>query len=876
MRDQYFHRKGATERRFPAIVPAAVIAPERVQRLTEEISQPNASVLLLGEQGSGRLQLAQEVANAFAQQAEEPWHVVELPPPPHAGHMSVFSIAFPEIELGDDDPDIRAARVGDALRQLGRVAAGEPLLILAPNVDFYLPMDIATLMLLQRYPFVRCIATASRMTGPLTRWTAGTNLVRLPVPPLTIDEADRMLSELLSVPHIVPSTLRRWHAVTRGNSYLLLTLAIEAEYQGRMRYSRDGAWVNEAENAPLRGIGETVAGVCTPDEWELLEQIALLEPVSEVVLLRRMPAEPLKALITYGFVASSTHHQAVDALEVAHPMLADSIRAGVLPQRRYDVYSETLDILQQEYAKYDLLQSPQRMLRLVMLSLAIGIDVPIAWLWSAFESTRYSGERMLRMRIAQEVLASAQSTTEQRIECTFVVISVARLVGDVEAYASVMAAARAALAGESDATGLTAYSAAHIGAELALWELMHHADSSRAFAMLDSAETASVAATGEGAHYVRGMRALMLASTGRLREAFESTDPAAVRAGSETAGAGALGSAVRALILTQRGESGAAVEEATAVRVMHGAGQASRTELTQLVAFAWVLALVAHSDVERAHEALAEMEERALRSGEYLVLLGGCAAIIAIEEGRWDVALGETERLIDSINERDMYGVLPVVHAMRAFAAAALGDQHIAERSIALAEQTRPGLGRAVGGIRRILLLRARQWMRDPLIAEHARQTAEWARDQHLPDTELQALHVAVCERRTATSDELERAALLADVVATAKGDAMLAHIRCFAAEGHAAVHVDSAEERRLASLGVHLPPPPTADLTSREREVMLLASLGYSNKFIADRLYIAHRTVETHLARVFQKLGVTNRDELGTWASRERWRRDE
>lgn len=46
------------------------------------------------------------------------------------------------------------------------------------------------------------------------------------------------------------------------------------------------------------------------------------------------------------------------------------------------------------------------------------------------------------------------------------------------------------------------------------------------------------------------------------------------------------------------------------------------------------------------------------------------------------------------------------------------------------------------------------------------------------------------------------------------------------------------------------------ADLTEREREVMLLAIEGFSNKEVARRLGISHRTVEIHRARVLHKTG--------------------
>ncbi len=49
------------------------------------------------------------------------------------------------------------------------------------------------------------------------------------------------------------------------------------------------------------------------------------------------------------------------------------------------------------------------------------------------------------------------------------------------------------------------------------------------------------------------------------------------------------------------------------------------------------------------------------------------------------------------------------------------------------------------------------------------------------------------------------------------------------------------------------------ADLTEREREVMMLAVLGHPNKEIARRLGISHRTVEIHKAKIMHKTGAVN-----------------
>jgi DNA-binding CsgD family transcriptional regulator len=51
--------------------------------------------------------------------------------------------------------------------------------------------------------------------------------------------------------------------------------------------------------------------------------------------------------------------------------------------------------------------------------------------------------------------------------------------------------------------------------------------------------------------------------------------------------------------------------------------------------------------------------------------------------------------------------------------------------------------------------------------------------------------------------------------------------------------------------------------LSRREREVALLAVEGLSARVIGERLYISERTVETHLANVYAKLGVRSKLEL-------------
>ncbi|MEV6507547.1 AAA family ATPase [Streptomyces sp. NPDC051642] len=66
------------------------------------------------------------------------------------------------------------------------------------------------------------------------------------------------------------------------------------------------------------------------------------------------------------------------------------------------------------------------------------------------------------------------------------------------------------------------------------------------------------------------------------------------------------------------------------------------------------------------------------------------------------------------------------------------------------------------------------------------------------------------------------------------------------------------------AAQGADSPLPSIAELLSpQETLIARLAAEGLSNREIAERLYLSHRTVAAHLYRAFPKLGITSRSEL-------------
>ncbi|MGO8875206.1 MAG: helix-turn-helix transcriptional regulator [Acidimicrobiales bacterium] len=56
--------------------------------------------------------------------------------------------------------------------------------------------------------------------------------------------------------------------------------------------------------------------------------------------------------------------------------------------------------------------------------------------------------------------------------------------------------------------------------------------------------------------------------------------------------------------------------------------------------------------------------------------------------------------------------------------------------------------------------------------------------------------------------------------------------------------------------------------LSPNERKVVELVAEGLSNRQIGGRLFISRRTVETHLAHVFRKLGLSSRAQVAAGAA--------
>lgn len=269
----------------------------------------------------------------------------------------------------------------------------------------------------------------------------------------------------------------------------------------------------------------------------------------------------------------------------------------------------------------------------------------------------------------------------------------------------------------------------------------------------------------------------------------------------------------------------------------------------------WIGALLAHIQLERGDVAAARdglaMTGSASPDSMNLPVVLFARARLALAEGRQETALADARtagRLLVTGFGIDHPGFIPW-RRTAAVAAHALGhaDQARALAGELLESARGSGTARALGlalrtqaalvsGDRRLLLL------------------AEAADALKPSPSALERAHVLVelgAARRQAGDKIAARQPLRAGLeLADRMGAAPL--VRAARRELHAL----GLRPRRSAITGL-------GSLTPTERRVAELAASGLTNRQVAEALFITVKTVETHLARVYQKLGVSVRGEL-------------
>jgi len=285
--------------------------------------------------------------------------------------------------------------------------------------------------------------------------------------------------------------------------------------------------------------------------------------------------------------------------------------------------------------------------------------------------------------------------------------------------------------------------------------------------------------------------------------------------------------------------------------------------------------------------AIARDEAASIEDVQFAGDLEGVTAELELESGAPELAMEAVRRGFERIGagfDPRILGPL-ALFGLRAAADVAVGarsgrDKAGAEAAVAAAESFLARYGAAVGSLETPDEMAAGElaWV-DALLR------AELGRARGADDAEAwAALRPALAARPTPhleayvlwrQADAADRAST--EAAAAALRDALVIARRIGAVA--LAGRIEALARRRRIDLApapgaTPAPPLPTGPtdpfgLTSREREILRLLAEGYSNRRIAEALFITESTAGVHVSNILGKLGVASRTEAATTAVR-------
>lgn len=134
-----------------------------------------------------------------------------------------------------------------------------------------------------------------------------------------------------------------------------------------------------------------------------------------------------------------------------------------------------------------------------------------------------------------------------------------------------------------------------------------------------------------------------------------------------------------------------------------------------------------------------------------------------------------------------------------------------------------------------------------------------------LPDTRIIVLSAHTAEPYPM---RLMEAGAAGYITKDSAGDEIVTAIRRVQA-GERYISAEIARQMALQSVNRTSSGSPFEQLSSREMQVMIMATGGHSVQTISDKLHLSPKTVSTYRSRLFQKLGVNNDVELTRLAMR-------
>lgn len=840
-------------------------------------------VVLTGPAGVGKTRLGEEVLAAAGPTptARVTGHPATQPIP-----LGAFAqLLPPEVTSGiGTGDDARSALFHRARSHMSRSEGERRMLLLVDDVDQLDPTSLALLLPLTldgSVFLVATIRTGRPMPDVLASLLKDARLRLEQVPTLTSGEVATLLHRVLDGP-VEAETVERLAAASSGNLQVLRELVQQSSEQGDLvRDEHSWRLIRLSTSARLEElVGAQIADLSS-DEDRCLELLAMagslgvedLQVHADLEILQRMEERGLIAVTRDGRRARVT---------LAHPVYGEVIRHRMSHLRERAVMRSLADRLEDcgVRRRADVVQ-------LALWRLEGGGPVETSVLLQAGHLALVGRDDALASRFAAAAAGQGGAHDAALIE-----VEVATRSADPAAVD------RAAAQVWTDPTLPDAHRSqlARRWAATRFWR----GDLGGALAVLEEADDIMTEpAAREG---VAAQRALLLASNGRPQEALrlvEAHDPASeVRSRIELLEArsiallsvgrfdDAIGAARAGLRAhdelpawsLRRGRAAHIINEAHALCYSGRYAEArglikAQHQMPERVTAATVWFDIVLGEVERdsGHGTAAARHFRAAveRAGE----VGQQAALVWAWVGVAQAALllGDAETAAGALAEADSIES-PVATSRttrdraRAWLLACRGDLPSARRLLAdvVATSRHDGLRNFEVGV-----------VHDLVRFGDARQATDRL-DELVTVVEGPYVRACAAHARAAATDDVHAYEAAIDQFVD-MGCLVLAAEACLEASE---LHRRGGEQRSATALDVRstqlvhdaggartpglLRGHGVEPLTSREREVALLAAAGLASKEIATRLQVAKRTVDSHLDRIYRKLGVTGREQLG------------
>ena len=855
---------------------------DELAEVAAAMDRGGGGVVLAGPAGVGKTRLATECV-ALAE--ERGWSSAVV-----RANRAAASIPFgafaPHLPRAFRHAQGEAAALQQAAQAVLEGVEDGRLLLVVDDAHLLDDASVALLHLLAESSASFLVATIrvdTEAPGPVLALWKDELLERIDVPELDPKACAELVASALGSPVDGVTAQALWRA-SGGNALFLRELIIGARDAGSLR-DLGGLWRLTGALSPSTRLGEVVGlrlGRLSEEEREVVELVAVGEPVALDDLVELVPARCIDELERRSLLEVQVEAQRRQ-VRMAHPLYGEVVGAGLPERRRQEILGHLADALEAHGAN-----RREDVLRIAVFRLDAGGGGRPELLVAAARQAHHADDLHLAVRLAR-----AARTAGVGAEAAHVLGVGLDGLGDHEQAEEVLRAGEAEADTPRRRADLSIARADNLFRGLGRVE-----DAERIVQAAEVALEDPVLRDG-----LVALRAIFLVFEGRLDDARALIDPLLSDGTDLSYAQGALAGAV-ALALSGRTRESVAVARA---------GMAARAAVGEHVQ-------LASPGVYLVAEAQGLLEAGRMREAMELARLGYDGAVevgsphgqawfasilgridlhrgLAGSAAQWSREAGVVWRELRHPSARWGFGALACAEAMLGNLDAA--DEVFAELDADPATHVRvfdPEIdrGRAWVAAQRGEHTRARELLvaaADTAEAGGARALAAGALHDlaRLGDARLALERLESIAAATDGSYIEARRAHAAALVAE-DADALDAAAETFegigamllageAATAAAARHgrtglrrKESASNQRAAMLlgacegarpfGV-APPRPGVSLTRREREVAELAARNLTSRDIAEQLVLSTRTVENHLQRAYEKLGVSGRREL-------------